>query len=340
VFLNHIPNSIFKTNLLTTTDKLLYGKLMQYAGKNGMARPRQKTIAINMNLSTRQVKRSINRLVQLKLISIIRSKEDKFFHRCNKYYFLWHGILEDSCKKDIFEIGDKDVTLVSEIGDKDVTLVSEIGDKDVTYVSDTDGTFTEKKDLKEKKDIKKDTDLKVGDLEKEKMNTKYDNIKKDTKEDTKNILNNKTKTLNISEIFSLFNSSLEDNKYNITQRSLTTRERGLIKSLRTTIENEKRNIGDYIRESVSNWDYIREKLSGRPKQFPSIGELCYLRSDILGALSTIKKPVYVVDDRPLGTTVVYRRENELPKNITKEHREKLIYQMQENGEVEVAWPMK
>ncbi|TAL62096.1 MAG: helix-turn-helix domain-containing protein [Bacteroidetes bacterium] len=318
IFLSlHIPNSIAKSKLLSSNDKLLYGRLLQYAGKNGIAFPKQETIAVEIGISCRQVKRSIRKLMELKLISIVRENEDKLHHRCNKYYFLWNEMFEDKCQN-----------------------VPSQGDTSGTSQGDTSGTSTEE-NHKEENHIKKDTCFKkAGNLKKGKMNTKYDNIKKEVKEETKNILVSKNKRLNTTEIFSIFNSSLEDKNYPIIQRSLTAKEQGLIKSLRLILEKNGKNTYEYIIDSVHNWDYIREKLDNRVKKFPTIKELCWGREDILSALSTIKKPVYVVDDRPLGITVVYRRENELPRNITKEYKERLIYQMQENGEVEVTWPMK
>lgn len=92
-----IPNYIMIRKDLTATDKLLFARLSQYAGKSGECYPKQETIAEELGCSQSAVKLSIKRLVEMKLIKVIKPVgSERLHHMHDKYVFLWSEIFEDS----------------------------------------------------------------------------------------------------------------------------------------------------------------------------------------------------------------------------------------------------
>lgn len=92
-----IPNVIMKYKKLSSTAKLVYGRLCQYAGKDGECFPAQTTLALEVAISTRQVYSCLKELEKEGFIAVIKSSgKDKLFHLHNKYVFLKHPILFES----------------------------------------------------------------------------------------------------------------------------------------------------------------------------------------------------------------------------------------------------
>lgn len=91
-----IPNCIMRSKELTASDKLVWGRLFQYSGRDGICYPKQDTIAEEIGVSERTVKYALQNLVTKKFIRVIApSGKDRLMHRNNQYVFLWHPVFED-----------------------------------------------------------------------------------------------------------------------------------------------------------------------------------------------------------------------------------------------------
>lgn len=79
-----IPNWLMRNRELSSSDKLVYARLAQYAGKDGECFPKQETIAdeCGMNIST--VNTSIKTLIKVGLLEYIKKGQGK----TNSYFFL------------------------------------------------------------------------------------------------------------------------------------------------------------------------------------------------------------------------------------------------------------
>lgn len=90
-----IPDCIFYDHRLSPSAKLLYGRLLRYAGKHGIAWPKQSTLADEMGLSNNQIIILLKELENNKYIIIEKpSGIDRLQHKPNKYHFIWNESLE------------------------------------------------------------------------------------------------------------------------------------------------------------------------------------------------------------------------------------------------------
>lgn len=90
-----IPNELMAYPGLSSSAKLLWARLAQYAGKDGRAYPSIATLAADIGLKERQTQ---NLLAELKKKRFIESSHGP---RANSYYFLLHPCLVDGFKQDI-----------------------------------------------------------------------------------------------------------------------------------------------------------------------------------------------------------------------------------------------
>lgn len=91
-----IPNCIMKCKDLSASDKLVYARLSQYAGKNGTCFPKQETIAEECGLSKRQIIISIQNLENKKFIQVHKpTGRDKMNHANNSYSFLMNDVIKN-----------------------------------------------------------------------------------------------------------------------------------------------------------------------------------------------------------------------------------------------------
>jgi len=95
----YIPNGVYIIDGLSSTAKLVYGRLLRYAGKNGYAYPKQETIAKELNMHISTIKTIIKELKDFGLIEVIRGNTLR--HESNRYYFLEHPCLDDSFYSDM-----------------------------------------------------------------------------------------------------------------------------------------------------------------------------------------------------------------------------------------------
>jgi hypothetical protein len=92
-----IPNCILKQKCLSSNDKLVWGRLTQYAGKDGVCYPKQIVIAEELGMAERSVRYSIEHLEKEGFIRILKpTGQDRFMHRNNEYIFLWHSAFNEA----------------------------------------------------------------------------------------------------------------------------------------------------------------------------------------------------------------------------------------------------
>jgi len=84
-----IPNFVLKRGDLTNLSKLCYGRLLQYAGKNGYCFPKQSSLAEELACSENGVQLALKELVAKSLLFVETPKgKERLQHRSNKYYFI------------------------------------------------------------------------------------------------------------------------------------------------------------------------------------------------------------------------------------------------------------
>jgi hypothetical protein len=86
-----VPNCIMKRADLTASAKLCFGRLSQYAGRDGFCYPSQKQLAYEIGTSESVIKTALASLITAKLI--ISEKpvgEKKLMHFRNLYKFIWN----------------------------------------------------------------------------------------------------------------------------------------------------------------------------------------------------------------------------------------------------------
>jgi Helix-turn-helix domain len=81
-----LPTWLLERRELSPGAKLVYARLARYAGKRGVAYPRQLTLAREVGLGVRQVKRHIAELRRCELVAVALSGRGK----PARYYFLGH----------------------------------------------------------------------------------------------------------------------------------------------------------------------------------------------------------------------------------------------------------
>lgn len=86
-----IPDGVYNCIDISLLAKVVYGRLLRYAGKDGVAYPKQATIAEEMGKTTRQIQKVIRELREIGLIRI--TKGNPLNHETNKYEFLYSAIL-------------------------------------------------------------------------------------------------------------------------------------------------------------------------------------------------------------------------------------------------------
>jgi len=81
-----IPLWLLQRHEVSFGAKCLYGRLVLYAGKNGVAFPNQVTLAAELGITARQVRRLIKELEGHKLIEA----KKRGFQGPDRYVFLYH----------------------------------------------------------------------------------------------------------------------------------------------------------------------------------------------------------------------------------------------------------
>lgn len=84
----YVPNWLLESNIVSLGAKLCFGKLMQYAGRDGQCFPKQQTLADDLGVSVPSISNYVN---ELELVKLIMRKD-------GYYLFLKHPLnqLQDS----------------------------------------------------------------------------------------------------------------------------------------------------------------------------------------------------------------------------------------------------
>lgn len=93
-----IPDCIARHKKLSSTAKLAYGRLMKYAGKDGMCYPATKSVGDEIGRSGRQVASAVLELETEGLLKRIPR-----LGQSNAYQFIWHALYEGQTKQDVDE---------------------------------------------------------------------------------------------------------------------------------------------------------------------------------------------------------------------------------------------
>jgi predicted transcriptional regulator len=85
-----LPNWLVCRTEISEGAKICYARLAQYAGNQGYCFPFQETLAKEMGVSERQIRRRLHELTENNLIEL----EQRGLSQSNTYYFLWHPWME------------------------------------------------------------------------------------------------------------------------------------------------------------------------------------------------------------------------------------------------------
>jgi hypothetical protein len=90
-----IPNWLLGRPEVSQGAKVCYARLCQFAGKTGECFPKQRTLALEIGVKSRQVRNYLNELEDLKLIFPVKFD----FQSQNQYRFLYHQWMGDDIPK-------------------------------------------------------------------------------------------------------------------------------------------------------------------------------------------------------------------------------------------------
>ncbi len=94
-----IPDWLMEDKTLSPGTKLVFARLAKYAGKDGVAFPKQSTLAEAVGLSERQVHSCLKELIDRKYIEAERATGSaRLAHAATRYRFLWPDIAEMSLR--------------------------------------------------------------------------------------------------------------------------------------------------------------------------------------------------------------------------------------------------
>lgn len=94
-----VPNEILRSYDLTPSEKLVFARLMQFAGGKGKAWPSVERIAAEVALSIPQARRCISALESKGLIRRVARSG-----RSNQFEFLWHTIYEQQLQSSMIAV--------------------------------------------------------------------------------------------------------------------------------------------------------------------------------------------------------------------------------------------
>lgn len=93
----HVPNCILRLQSLTSTDKLVWARLAQYAGRDGRCWPKQSVLAEQIGCGVTSIQDSLKHLQDQGFIMVVSpTGQERLKHKTNHYVFLWHQVMEDS----------------------------------------------------------------------------------------------------------------------------------------------------------------------------------------------------------------------------------------------------
>jgi hypothetical protein len=93
-----VPSGIAACRELRQGDKLAYGALLRFAGRDGSCFPSMKTLGSKLGISSRQARAYVAALELAQLIRRVK-RCDNGGQTSNGFQFLWHALLTDSVKE-------------------------------------------------------------------------------------------------------------------------------------------------------------------------------------------------------------------------------------------------
>ncbi len=90
-----VPNAVARNQMLSPTAKLVFGRLCQYAGQDGLAFPSYRTLGCEVGVGKRQAMRAVAELESIGLLEAKRQERYDGGMRSNCYQFIWHPMLEE-----------------------------------------------------------------------------------------------------------------------------------------------------------------------------------------------------------------------------------------------------
>lgn len=92
-----VPSGIAACPTLRQGDKLAYGALLRFAGRDGSCFPSMKTLGARLGVSCRQARTYVAALEHAKLVRRVK-RCDNGGQTSNGFEFLWHALLTESVK--------------------------------------------------------------------------------------------------------------------------------------------------------------------------------------------------------------------------------------------------
>lgn len=86
-----LPNWLLKSKDVSVGAKVCYARLCQFAGERNDCRPSQETLATELGVTVRQVRRYLAELEESKLVE----GDQRGLGQSNVYFFLWHESMND-----------------------------------------------------------------------------------------------------------------------------------------------------------------------------------------------------------------------------------------------------
>ena len=92
-----LPNIVARTRLISPTDKLVWARLCQFAGENGLCFPSFRRIAFEIGISRSGAIKSVNSLVEKGFLEKhVPDDVELGNQKTNHYYFLWHPVFDEA----------------------------------------------------------------------------------------------------------------------------------------------------------------------------------------------------------------------------------------------------
>ena len=106
----HIPNSVLRRTDISSTAKLVFARLCQYAGQNGECYPSLETLGIEIGKSTSHIQRAIQELIGVGLVERESpTGADRLSHKTTRYLFRWDESFLSSLKNTTRISGDNGI---------------------------------------------------------------------------------------------------------------------------------------------------------------------------------------------------------------------------------------
>lgn len=116
-----IPNAILEYKEISSSAKLVWGKLAQYCGKKNFCWPSQEALAEDIGLSVSYIQKILSELIDHQFIRKNNPQgKDKLSHKTNRYQILWHFVFEEDdsgFRKPLYDVSEDTLYDVSKVNE-------------------------------------------------------------------------------------------------------------------------------------------------------------------------------------------------------------------------------